>query len=73
MSPDSFLSELAEILEVEKSDITLETRLENLEVWDSINVLSYMMLVDEKLGRQVDPEAVKKSETLQDLYNLAVA
>lgn len=72
MTPDQFLTDFAEILELPVSDLTMDQALDDLSVWDSINVLSYMMLVDEKLGKQVDPEAVKSSTTVRDLYDLAV-
>lgn len=72
MSPETFLQEFSEILEIDVSEVSLETKLSDLSVWDSINVLGYMMLVDEKAGRQVDPDSVKNAETVGDLYNLAV-
>ncbi|GAA0611124.1 hypothetical protein GCM10009422_02500 [Brevundimonas kwangchunensis] len=72
MSPETFLQEFSEILEIEVSEISLETKLSDLSIWDSINVLGYMMMVDEKAGRQVDPDSVKNAETVGDLYNLAV-
>jgi acyl carrier protein len=72
MSPDEFLSDLAEILEIDRSEIALETRLEDLAIWDSINVLSYMALVDEKFGKEVDPERIAQAETVGDLCRMAV-
>jgi acyl carrier protein len=71
MTPESFLQEFSEILEIEVSEISLDTKLADLSIWDSINVLGYMMLVDEKMGRQVDPESVKVAQTVSDLYDLA--
>ncbi len=73
MSPDEFLTDLAEILEIDKSEISLETRLEDLAIWDSINVLSYMALVDEKSGKEVDPERDFQAETVGDLCRMAVS
>jgi acyl carrier protein len=71
MTPESFLQDFSEILEIEVSEISLDTKLADLSIWDSINVLGYMMLVDEKMGRQVDPESVKVAQTVSDLYDLA--
>ena len=72
MSPEDFLQEFSEILEIDVSDISMNTKLAELSIWDSVNVLGYMMLVDEKMGRQVDPEKVKDAQTVGDLYDLAV-
>lgn len=72
MTPESFLQDFSEILEIEVSEISLDTKLADLAIWDSINVLGYMMLVDEKMGRQVDPESVKDAQTVSDLFELAV-
>lgn len=73
MSPENFLQDFSEVLEVDVSEISMDTKLVELSIWDSINVLGYMMMVDEKTGLQVDPESVKNAETVGDLYNLAVA
>jgi acyl carrier protein len=72
MSPEDFLQEFSEILEIDVSDISMNTKLAELSIWDSVNVLGYMMLVDERMGRQVDPEKVKDAQTVGDLYDLAV-
>lgn len=72
MSPEEFLQEFSEILEIDVTDISMNTKLAELSIWDSVNVLGYMMLVDEKMGRQVDPEKVKDAQTVGGLYDLAV-
>jgi len=72
MSPENFLQDFSEILEIDVNDVSMDTQLSGLSIWDSINVLGYMMLVDEKMGRQVDPENVKNAQTIRDLYDLAV-
>jgi len=71
MTSDEFLGNFAEILEVPVDTISLQTSLDSLDNWDSINVLTYMMMVDEKLSRQVDPDAVANSQTVSDLFKLA--
>lgn len=72
MSPENFLQDFSEILEIDVKDISMNTKLADLSIWDSVNVLGYMMLVDEKMGRQVDPEKVKDAHSVSDLYDLAV-
>jgi acyl carrier protein len=72
MSPEDFLQDFSEILEIDVNDISMNTKLADLSIWDSVNVLGYMMLVDERMGRQVDPEKVKDAQTVSDLYDLAV-
>lgn len=72
MTPEEFIENFAEILEISADSISLETALDTLPTWDSINVLSYMMMVDEKLAKQVDPDAVANAQKVSDLYTIAI-
>ena len=72
MTPDEFLANFADILEVSPDSISLDTQLDSLANWDSINVLTYMMMVDEKLSKQVDPEKVASAQAVSDLYTIAI-
>jgi len=71
MDIGTFLEEFAGILEIDVASIGVDTKLESLETWDSVNVLSYMALVDQKFGREILPDDIAKAKTVGDLYRLA--
>lgn len=66
-----FLQSFADIVEVDPSEITAETALGSLERWDSLNLLSYMALVEEHFGHQVMPEDITSAQTVGELFALA--
>ena len=72
MDFESFQKELAEILGVDAVDVEQDTALSSLKGWDSMSVLLYMSLVDEKFGRNVSPDAIESARTVEDLYRLAI-
>jgi len=73
MDVETFLREFAEILEIPSSEITQATELASLKNWDSMTVLSFMALVDEKFGGEVNPDDIETAQTVGDLYRLASA
>ncbi len=68
MTKDEFLTEFADILGTSPGQLTMETALAGLEGWDSIAYLSTMVLIDEKCGVTIGPEALVNSKTPGDIY-----
>jgi acyl carrier protein len=72
MDIKSFIKSFAEVLEVENVEaLTPETEFHDLDEWSSLSVIIVITFLDEKFDRQVDNVAIRKAETIQDLYNLA--
>lgn len=71
MNAEDFLRALDEMLELEPGTLTGAEALESLEGWDSLAVISFIALVDEKLGLVVAGEKLAQARTVADL--LAVA
>ena len=66
----TFLCALDEMLELDAGTLTPATRLEDLESWDSLAVISFIALVDERCGHVVSGDALVKAETIADLLAL---
>jgi acyl carrier protein len=73
MNRDAFLRKFEELLEVPEGSLTEKTELDQVESWDSLNVIGFIALVDETFQREVDPEKIAECKTVGDLVDLAVA
>ncbi|AZB24406.1 acyl carrier protein [Chryseobacterium bernardetii] len=69
MKTSVFLEKLQEELE-EKQVLERDTRLKDLENYDSISLLSVIAFVDENFNQQLDPDQFKDMETVSDLMNI---
>lgn len=57
----------AEGLEIEPSALEPDTRIEDVEEWNSIGWLTIMSLVDERLGVQIESRAIRSFTTVSDV------
>lgn len=71
MDRKDFLLALDETLELEPGTLTGDETLESLESWDSLAVISFIALVDEKLEIVVEGEKLARAKTVADLLALA--
>lgn len=67
MTEQEFLSELETILNVEEL-LTFETKLAELEEWDSLAALMFQSTVLKRTKIALKPDALKGAETVADLY-----
>lgn len=65
---EEYLAFIAEILEVNPEELSLETRAENVETWDSLMQLRLMGEVETKYGVMIPLDAVAELKTLGDFY-----
>lgn len=72
MKKSEFLKQLEEqvIMPDEDGTIQPETLLNDIEEWDSLAVVAFLAFSDRELGLHVNPEQVKRCETIQDIMNL---
>lgn len=66
----TFLEELAELLA--EPSLTLETSLFDIEGWDSLNIVGFILLADRQYKQIVSPDAIGECQTVADLYSLCV-
>ena len=70
MSMEKKLELIAEILDVEAEELTPETKLAELENWDSVAALSFIAMMDEEFGKEIKGAEIKKFVTVQDALNV---
>lgn len=71
MNSADFLRELDEMLELAPGTLTGDEKLVEVEGWDSLAVISFIALVDEKLGMVVEGEKLARAKTVADLLEIA--
>jgi acyl carrier protein len=67
---NEFLLSLDELLEFEPGTITGSETLDSLDGWNSLAVISFMALVDERFGVSLQPRQIAASTTVSDLVRL---
>lgn len=60
---------LSNLLELEVGEFTPETNLDNLEEWDSLAAISYIVMMDEEFGIVANPTDIKNFKTIQDILD----
>lgn len=71
VTKNDFINELAVILDVSSNDLVESKPLQELENWDSVAYLSTIVLLDDRLGLAVSPDALQSALTVGDLVVLA--
>ncbi len=71
MTRSEFLRHLETVLERDPDTLTGAERLEDLEEWDSLAVIGFIAMVDERLGVVVEGAALAQARAVNDLVDLA--
>lgn len=66
MTEKEKLALLEEAMELDEGTLSIDDVLEDYPEWDSISALSLIALVDEKFGKILDGQTVKKFEKVSD-------
>ncbi len=61
---------LADILDVDPEEISLDKNLAELGEWDSLAILSFIAMMDEEFSKEVRGETVKGLVTVEDAVAL---
>jgi acyl carrier protein len=72
MTEQEFLERMAEIFNLDVDGISMDCVLEAEPAYDSVAILSMIILMDE-LGRVVQGPAIRNCKTVADLWALAQA
>lgn len=70
MTKSEFLDQVAEVLEVEPGSLKGEEKLEDLEGWSSIAMVSFMGLADEHFSVRLSPRQFGTCKDVNDLAKL---
>lgn len=60
---------LSELFELELDEFSVETVLDDLEEWDSLAAISYVVMMDEEFEIIAKPEDIKEFQTVQDILD----
>lgn len=66
---DKFLENIMDILDTEHK-IEAETRLDTIEEWDSLSIISLLAMVNVEYGKTMRVADFKGAVTFQDLYDI---
>ena len=66
MTEQEKISLLEEIMELDNGTMHMEDMLEDYPEWDSITVLSFIALMDEKFHKTISGKEIKEFKTVAD-------
>lgn len=66
---EKFLEQIEEILDTEQ-EITAESRLADIEEWDSLSIVSFLAMANVEYGKSLRKADFAGAETIGDLYRI---
>lgn len=66
MTEKEKIAKLEEMMELDEGTLTPETRLTDIEEWDSIAAISFIALVDEEFDKIIKGAQIKEFQTVAD-------
>lgn len=70
MKIEKFVTDIAEALEIETTQVAAETEYKELANWDSLAALSVIAMIDENYNVSIGGDDIEKSRTVQELWDL---
>lgn len=70
MDIKEFIEHFAEQFDELNSELTPETNFRQLDEWSSLVALLVITMVDEEYGIVLPPEEMRKTNTIQELFDL---
>ncbi len=70
MTDEKKIALIADVMEVDETELTSQTVLSDLDAWDSIAVLSFIAMMDDEFHKIVKGAVVKSQNTVGDLMKL---
>ena len=67
---EDFIKQFAELLEIDGAEISEDTKLDTIEDWDSLALVSFIALADQKYGKQLSGQELLKAQAIADLYHM---
>jgi acyl carrier protein len=72
MTKSQFLNEIDAIIEADPGTTAMDDQLESLTGWDSMAIISFIAMVDEKLACTLNIDQLVSCKTVGDLASLCV-
>lgn len=70
MSEKELLEIIEESMDLDEGTLSLTDELADYEEWDSVSILSFIALCDQKLGKTFSSSDIKKIVTVEDAINM---
>ncbi len=70
MSEKEKMGMLEEMLEVETGNLRPDMLLSDVEEWDSVIIMSFIVMLDEEFEREISGKEIKEFKTIQDVLNV---
>jgi acyl carrier protein len=70
MSREEMLLLMDEVVEAEPGTVSFTDMLKDIPGWDSMAVIMFQAEIDNRLGIQVEPIALARCQTVEDLLEL---
>lgn len=71
MEMNDFINNFINIFdEIDASQISPESKFKEIYEWGSMSVLSLIAMADEEYGVELEPEDIRKAQTVQDLFEI---
>ena len=70
MDTQEKLAALEDIMELDEDTLKPENRLEDIEEWDSLSALSFVVLLGDEFNRKITGQQIRAFETVQDLLDV---
>lgn len=69
---NDFLSHIEEILELTKGILTnnINTKLDEIEEWDSLAIMSFISFLDAELNIEIEADTLLECQSPQELFEL---
>lgn len=67
---EKFLAFAADVMEVDVSDISMETEYKGYAKWDSLMMLTLVMELEQEYGVAIPVESLNNVHRLKDLYQI---
>lgn len=61
------LALLEDIMELDEGTLTPETKLDDLEEWDSLSALSFVVMLGDEFNRKITGQEVRAFKSVQDM------
>lgn len=63
------LAALEEIMELDPDTLKPEMKLEDIEEWDSLAALSYVVLMGDEFNKKISGKEIRAFQTVQDIMD----
>ena len=70
METSQKLTALEEVMDLDAGTLTPDTVLSDLEEWDSVSILSLIVLIDDEFGKIITGADIKKLVTVADALEI---